>query len=129
MDKVVHFEIPSDNLDRAEKFYVDVFEWKVNRIPMGDEMYLMVNTVGVDEKNMPVEKGAINGGIMKRSKKGETSMIVINVASIDSYLEKVKAAGGRVVKEKAEVMDMGFYARIADTEGNGVGLWEDVKKP
>jgi len=28
MDKVVHFEIPVEELERAQKFYKSVFGWK-----------------------------------------------------------------------------------------------------
>ncbi|VVB85161.1 Uncharacterised protein [uncultured archaeon] len=29
MEKVVHFEIPADDLERAQKFYRNVFGWKM----------------------------------------------------------------------------------------------------
>jgi predicted enzyme related to lactoylglutathione lyase len=53
---------------------------------------------------------------------------VINVPSIDEDLKKIEKAGGKVVWTKSPVGDFGFYAQVADTEGNVVGLWEDVKK-
>ena len=33
MGKVVHFEIPADDLSRAKKFYSTVFSWKMNDMP------------------------------------------------------------------------------------------------
>ena len=38
------------------------------------------------------------------------------------------AAGGSVVKQKELIEEMGYFAYISDTEGNLVGLWEDLKK-
>ena len=32
MDRVVHFEIPADDLERAKKFYSDNFGWKLNQL-------------------------------------------------------------------------------------------------
>jgi uncharacterized protein len=30
---IVHFEIPSDNIERAKKFYNDLFGWKMEKMP------------------------------------------------------------------------------------------------
>jgi uncharacterized protein len=125
MDKVVHFEIPADNLDRAKKFYQTLFGWQVIDIP--EMNYTIVHTVPVDEDNMPKESGGINGGLMKRSKPGEQPVIVINVSSVDEYLKKVEKAGGKTVMPKTRIGQMGQYARVTDPEGNVIGLWENLK--
>ena len=126
MDKVMHFEIPTDDLNRAKKFYQDIFGWELMDVP-GME-YTIVRTVPVDDNNMPKEKGAINGGMMKRTTRGEMPVLVINVPSIDGYVEKITQAGGKVVRPKQEVMEMGLYARVTDTEGNILGIWEDMRR-
>ena len=33
MRKVVHFEIPADDVDRATRFYGSVFGWDVRHVP------------------------------------------------------------------------------------------------
>lgn len=124
-DKVVHFEIPADNMERAEKFYSSVFGWQTRNMP--EMEYCMVTTVLTDNNMMPVESGAINGGIMKRMKK-EGPVIVINVASLDDAIKKVEKAGGKLVHPKSKVADMGLYARVTDSEGNVIGLWETLKR-
>ncbi len=126
MDKVVHFEIPADNLERAKKFYTSLFGWKMNDIP--EMKYTIVHTVDVDKNNMPKESGAINGGMFKREAKDLKPVLVISVSSIDKSLAKVKSAGGKVTMPKQEIKGMGFYARIQDTEGNVVGLFENIPK-
>ena len=128
MDKVVHFEVPADNLARAKKFYSTVFGWKIENAPMPEGEYAMVYTSEIGKDNMPVDKGVINGGMMTRSPMKEGPMIVINVDSIDRSLEKIKKAGGTVVMEKTNVMDMGLYARAKDTEGNFIGVWENLMR-
>ncbi len=127
MDKVVHFEIPADDLARAQKFYRDVFSWEINKAPMPGVEYYMVTTVATGEDMKPKEAGAINGGLMKRNFPKEAPVIVINVSSLDDYLKKIEKAGGKIVLPKQTVGDFGLYARITDTEGNIIGIWQNLK--
>lgn len=91
--------------------------------------YIGVHTTPIDEKTrLPLKPGAINGGIMKRRSIAKAPIFAINVSSIDEKVKMVEAAGGNVVMPKMDMMGMGFYAYVSDTEGNVVGLWEDVKK-
>jgi uncharacterized protein len=47
MDKVVHFEIPADDLPRASEFYRSVFGWQLQHMPdMND--YTLAMTTPVD---------------------------------------------------------------------------------
>ncbi|MBI3887846.1 VOC family protein, partial [Candidatus Microgenomates bacterium] len=64
MNKVIHFEIPADDINRAQRFYKEVFGWKMNIIP--EMNYTIVQTGPTDEKGMTKESGFINGGMMKR---------------------------------------------------------------
>jgi predicted enzyme related to lactoylglutathione lyase len=125
MDKVVHFEIPADDLERAQKFYKNVFGWKMEQFP--DMEYIMVGTVPVDETNMPKEPGAINGGMMKRQDPVTSPVITINVLNIDDALKKVKKMGGEVARGKMPIGEMGYAAYFKDTEGNIIGLWQPIK--
>ena len=126
MDKVVHFEIPVDDITRAHKFYSTVFGWKMNPVPGMD--YTIVHTVEIDEKHMPKEPGAINGGMMKRNEHIKSPVITINVENVDNAIENTKIHGGTLVMGKLQVGDMGYTAYIQDTEGNVIGLWQNLKK-
>ncbi|MFZ5595355.1 MAG: VOC family protein [Pseudomonadota bacterium] len=129
MDKVQHFEIPADDVARARKFYEGVFGWKTMEFPMPGMLYVGLHTGPVDEKNMWKEAGFINGGMFQRSPQfplqGPT--IAITVDDIDAALAQVKAAGGTVVMEKMEIADMGLYAYVKDTEGNVIGVWQNLQ--
>lgn len=129
MKKVVHFEIPADDLERAKKFY-SIFDWQIQDWPMPDgTVHTGIRTVDVDEATyQPKEPGAINGMMVKRDEYSRTPSVTINVPSVDEYVEKVKAAGGSLIKEKEVFEGMGAYAYVADTEGNIFGLWEDAKR-
>jgi predicted enzyme related to lactoylglutathione lyase len=124
--KVVHFEIPFDDGDRARKFYSEMFGWQLMPIP--DMGYTMVMTGPTDPEKGPTEPGFINGGMFERSAEfaGKAPNIVIDVASIDEALRKVEAAGGKTVSERMAVGDMGFAGYFTDTEGNLMGLWENA---
>lgn len=122
MDKVVHFEIPFDNKQRAMKFYSDAFGW--NLMDMSDMNYVMASTVEVDEKFMPKEAGAINGGLFQRPKEAPHPTLYVGVDSIESTIARVTKAGGKIVTPKTPIPGMGAYARVADSEGNVIGVYQ-----
>jgi uncharacterized protein len=125
MDKVVHFEIPADDLERAQKFYKSVFGWKMERAP-GME-YIMIGTTPVNENFMPEEPGAINGGMMKRQQPITSPVITIRVNNIEDAMKNVKKMGGEMVRGKMQVGEMGYAAYFKDTEGNIIGLWQEIR--
>ena len=126
MDKVVHFELTADNLERAKKFYEDVFNWKIEDAQMPGMEYMMVHTTEVDEKMMPKTVGAINGGIMKKGFGVISPVVVINVRDINEAIDKIKKAGGKTVMDTQKVGNMGLYSRFIDSEGNVLGIWQDL---
>lgn len=125
MNKVVHFEIPAKKLDRAKKFYEDVFDWKLSE---WQPDYLMATTVKSDDKGSPVEMGAINGALLKADAHNQTTIVTMEVDNIDDYLKKIENAGGAMVMPKQKVGEMGYMARAIDSEENVIGLWENIKK-
>ncbi len=124
MDKVVHFEIPFDDKQRAMKFYADCFGWRL--VDMPEMNYVLATTAEVDERQMPKEPGAINGGLFQRPREAPNPAIYIGVTSVSEAVAKATAAGGRVVTPRTPIPGMGAYARIADTEGNVIGLFESA---
>jgi predicted enzyme related to lactoylglutathione lyase len=120
--RVVHFEIPADDLGRAEAFYRDVFAWEINSIPgMG---YTLVGTTPSTE-NGPTQPGAINGGMLARAAPITAPVVTIEVDDIEAALKAIERLGGRTIRERMPVGDMGFAAYFADTENNVLGLWEN----
>ncbi len=125
MDKVVHFEIPADDVKRAQKFYMNVFGWEMEQFP--EMEYTMIRTTPVDENHMPVEPGAINGGMVKRERPVTAPVITIAVADMEAAMKGIKKAGGEVVRGM-QVGDMGYAAYFKDTEGNIIGLWQTINQ-
>ena len=125
--RVVHFELPADNLERAKTFYQKAFGWEINQFP-GME-YHMVGTTETDQKTQqPTKAGAINGGMSKRNNEVNHTVITIDTQDIESTLKNVEKLGGKTVRKKEPVADMGFTAYFKDTEGNIVGLWQSARR-
>lgn len=121
--RVVHFEIPYEDGDRARAFYRDVFDWEL--ISMPEMGYTLVNS-GPSNEQGPTEAGYINGGMMEREGPFTAPNVVLDVDNIEDALAAVTAAGGTPVVERQAVGEMGFSAYFRDTEGNLLGLWESA---
>jgi uncharacterized protein len=122
--RVVHFEVPFDDADRARGFYRDVFDWQIQPMPEMD--YNMVSTGPVSDEGMPTEPGFIGGGMTQRQGPVTKPVIVLAVDDIDTTLVDVEKHGGSAVGEKLPVGDMGFAAYFTDSEGNVMGLWQNA---
>ncbi len=122
--RVVHFEVPFDDADRALSFYRDVFEWHIQSVP--ELSYNMVTTGPVSDQGMPSEPGYIGGGMLQRQDPVSTPVITLSVDDIDATLAMIEKHGGRPVGEKLPVGDMGFAAYFRDSEGNLMGLWQNA---
>ena len=123
-DRIVHFEIPFDDGERARAFYTGVFGWQAQEMP--EMQYTMMMTGPVGDNGMPSEPGFINGGMFQREDTINVPVLTIGVDSVDAALDKVEASGGKTVQAKQAVGDMGFTAYINDSEGNLIGLWENA---
>jgi uncharacterized protein len=124
MDKVVHFEVPFDDAERATAFYREAFGWQLNAMPQ--MQYVLVTTTPTDENGTPAESGGINGGMLHRQGPITAPVITIGVADIDAALTTVEKLGGKVAIGRQPVGDMGFSAYVHDTEGNLIGLWQNA---
>lgn len=125
MPTVQHFEIPVDNVDRAQKFYKDVFSWDMQKWSSPadpTQEYFMFETS--DEGG---NKG-ISGGLMKRQSPQQTVTNYVTVSSIDEYTSKLEQSGGKIIMPKTEIPDMGYILVFMDTENNMFGLYEAKKQ-
>jgi predicted enzyme related to lactoylglutathione lyase len=88
----------------------------------------MVTTVAVGSDFRPKEPGAINGGMFERAGILQSPVLVINVDEIKAAIERVKGAGGQIVKDPQQVGDMGIVCYFKDPEDNVLGLWQALKR-
>lgn len=123
--RVIHFEIPVDDVERARAFYRNAFDWQMQSVPgMG---YTLVTTTPTGDRG-PTTPGAINGGMLKRQEPVTAPVVTVEVPDIDASLKKVESLGGATARVKMPVGDMGFAAYFRDPEGNVIGLWEHARK-
>src|SRR5580692_3097198 len=104
MNRVVHFEIHAKDLDKAQQFYSHVFGWKITDLGAQMGNYRMVET----GENTPDTKWpGINGGITPRmgdapidGQAVNAFVCTISVDNLDTYIDKVKSAGGTMALDK-----------------------------
>lgn len=114
------FEIPSTDLDRAQKFYEALFQitmmpWdfpnlKMRGFPMED-----MNGVG----------GAVvdSGGFHKPSATDGPLIYLNGNPDVQIILDRVEAAGGKVIVPKTHISDeIGHMGVFIDTEGNRIAV-------
>lgn len=117
MPRPVHFEIHADDPERAVRFYREVFGWEFNTWGGPQEYWLI--TTG------PEGQPGINGGMMRRQPEWAGGINnVLDVPSVDDFIEKITGAGGTVVMPKFAVAGMGWVAYFKDTEGTISGIME-----
>lgn len=119
MSKVVHFEIPVDDAERASAFYREAFGWEI--AGFGGQPYWLV-TAGVAD-----EPGA-DGALIGRGEVHQSPVVVVGVDDIDSVLSRVPEIGAQVIQGKLEVPGFGWSAYIRDTEGNTIGIFQPTSE-
>lgn len=111
---VVHFEIGVADPSRSKAFYSELFEWKIEA---DDNGYGLVDT----ETDV-----GINGGIMGMPQGVPPYVTVyVGVDDLETYLERAEALGGRTVRPRMPVGEMGAFALLADPDGNVIGLFQE----
>jgi len=113
--RLVWFEIPADDMERAKAFYGDLFGWKINAFPTVKD-YWHIDTGGGGETP--------DGGLMRRRQPEQPVTNYINVESVARFSTKVRKLGGRICVSKTAVPQCGYFAVCQDPEGNVFGLWE-----
>ena len=115
----VHVELNTNDVAKAKKFYGQLFDWKMEDMPMDDGTYTLIS----------VGEGT-GGGLMKHPMPSAPSfwLSYVLVDDIDAATKKVRALGGTVMKDKTEVMNMGWLAIIVDPTGAHLGLWKPKAK-
>jgi uncharacterized protein len=108
MPTIVHFEIPSDNIERSKKFYSELFGWNIEKVP-ADQLPEGAEAWRINTKDHEGSRG-VNGGIHKRmspEQQGITNFV--DVKSVDEYSDKVKQFGGGSSSSKNGSSKDGLY--------------------
>jgi len=89
MARVIHFEIPADDPERAVSFYRDALGWKIEKYP-GPQDYWLITTGAEGEPG-------INGALTSRSAPVTVTTNTVDVPSWEEASRKIKAGGGKVL--------------------------------
>ena len=116
MHRVIHFEVPADNPERATAFYAKVFGWQAQKWD-GPMPYWLIAT----GKDAP----GIDGGIRPRAHPGEGTVNTVDVESVDTAVRAIEKAGGTVTVPKMAIPGIGWLAYATDTEGNMFGVMQN----
>lgn len=124
MGRVIHFEIHCSDLDRAERFYADVFDWRIQHWEGAPIDYRLITT-GADG-----EPG-INGALTERQGEMDGQAVIAYVNTIQTQdlaetARRIDASGGERVVQPNTIPGVGTVAYFKDTEGNLFGVLEPV---
>ena len=64
--------------------------------------------------------------MMAREGRVTHPVITVDVPDINATLKTVEGLGGAVVIPRSEIPGVGYTAYFQDSEGNVMGLWENV---
>jgi len=116
MPRPIHFEIPSDNPEKAIAFYEAVLGWKFQKWD-GPMPYWLITTG-------PDSEPGINGGLMPRRDPRQPCVNTVNVPDLDATVATVEARGGKCVVPKMPVPGVGWLAYCKDVDENIFGLMQ-----
>lgn len=119
-NRVVHFDVYADDVDRAIAFYQNVFGWSIEQVE-GMDYWLIKTGEG---------KSGIDGGLSKRERPTQGTVpqfgftCTVDVEDVRAAFAAAMAAGGSEVHQPGPVPGVGYLAYVRDTEGNHLGLMQ-----
>ena len=113
---ITWFEIPTNDIERAQKFYEAMLDAKLQEFPGGEPCFMF-----------PSGDGGVGGCITYRPQSkpaAEGTMVYINAdGKLDASLKRAEKLGTKILVPRTEIPGgYGFFACVEDSEGNHVGL-------
>lgn len=123
---IVHFEIHADDIERARKFYEELFDWSFERMESSAEYWLIstARTQRPDGTSLGIDGGLLAKGGRDGGEGASPNAFVctIGVQDIDATLQQALGAGATMQMPKDQIPGVGWLAYLKDTEGNIFGL-------
>lgn len=114
------FEIPAVDINRASKFYGEIFSLEMS--PMQEMMGMKMAGFPADMGNGKASGALVQSNMHKPSMDG--CVIYLNAnPEIQTVINRIEKAGGKILMPKTQITpEIGFMAFFTDTEGNKMGL-------
>jgi uncharacterized protein len=109
--KLVHFEIPAGDAERAKGFWSGVLGWEFGDSAMPGVEYYMVRT------------GEDQGGAVMSSEGPFGIVVYFDTDDIDGSIAKVREHGG-TADDKLPIPHVGWFTQCKDSEGNQFSLFQ-----
>ncbi|MEI9980654.1 MAG: VOC family protein [Edaphobacter sp.] len=115
-----HVELASTDVAKAKTFYSTLFSWKLTDTDMGGGM---IYTTFKPE-------GGPGGGMMQHPAPGAPSawLPYVLVDDVAAATQKAQSLGAKIIRDKTEVPQMGWFSIITDPTGAHLGLWQTMQK-
>lgn len=112
----VHVELNTTDLSKAKEFYGQLFDWKLEDVPMGPDMTYTLIKVGE----------GTGGGIMTHPVPGAPSawLAYVAVNDIKASTEKARSLGATIVRDVTEIPGVGSFSILIDPTGAALALWK-----
>ena len=113
---IVHVEIPAANVEAAGKFYHELFGWKIQ------------HDAGMNYTMWEAGSGDEYGGFPQVSDENPAGQVLVYIHSddIEADLKNVEKLGGKVLQQKAEIPQTGWFGIFQDPTGNAIGLYTSM---
>ncbi len=113
-NKMTHFAIHIDDMDRAKNFYEGVFDWGF--ASYGPPDFLQIKADQTDS-------GELIGALQSRKYSPVKEKIIglectVSVESVDEIIKRVEDKGGQILMPKTAIPYVGWITKFLDTEGN-----------
>jgi hypothetical protein len=111
----VHVELNTTDLPKAKAFYSQLFDWKLDDMPMPGGTYTLIN-VG----------SGTGGGMMQHPVPGAPSawLAYVQVDDIKAATQKAKSLGADIKMEVTEIPNVGSFSIFTDPTGAALALFK-----
>jgi predicted enzyme related to lactoylglutathione lyase len=115
------FEIPTKDLNRAQKFYEAIFG--ITMTPL-DVAQIQMRMFPLEDPMSGVGGALVYNADFYKSSATDGPLVYLNAnPDVQTVLSKVENAGGKVLVPKTQISpEYGYMAMFLDTEGNRIAL-------
>lgn len=114
------FEIPANDLKRAQKFYETIFSMTLMEM---DFPNIKMRIFPLEDR-MGVGGAVVDSGGFHKPSSTDGPLIYLNAnPDVQIVLDRVEAAGGKILVPKTQISpEFGYMAVMLDSEGNRIAI-------